>query len=472
MNQSQAPATNSAPQLPARADELFRAQQNAIFEQTDRLFAWLLLGEWLAGIVVALVISPTAWAGRSNEPHLHVWTAIFLGFAIVSLPVWLAVKYPGRTITRHIIAVAQMIYSALLIHLSGGRIETHFHVFGSLAFLSFYRDWRVLASASAVVALDHSLRGLLLPESVYGVLTFEPWRWLEHTWWVVFEDVFLIKSCCDQVKEMQSIALRQFEVEETRARVEELVDERTQELRASQIENAHLANIVQSSHDAIVGRKPDGTIVSWNRGAEQMFGYSFEAMREAGVKQLFADPNALDVAEFFQNMNIECSTEEFETVFSKKDGQLIDVAIVRSPVRDSDGNSLGTSAIIRDVTERRAAERRVSEFYSIVSHELRTPLTSIRGALGLIKGGMVDPEESKDLVQVACDSADRLVRLINDILDLKKIQSGKMDLELTRINCVDLVRQTLKSLTGFAEESGVTLADEIRAPGTVLGDQD
>ena len=84
-----------------------------------------------------------------------------------------------------------MLMGALLIHLTGGRIETHFHVFGSLAFLAFYRDWRVLIPATIVVALDHMLRGLFWPQSVYGVLVASQWRWLEHAAWVVFEDVFL-----------------------------------------------------------------------------------------------------------------------------------------------------------------------------------------------------------------------------------------------------------------------------------------
>ena len=73
---------------------------------------------------------------------------------------------------------------ALLIHLTGGRIETHFHVFGSLAFLAFYRDWRVLVPATIVVALDHLLRGIFWPQSVYGVLVASEWRWLEHAAWV------------------------------------------------------------------------------------------------------------------------------------------------------------------------------------------------------------------------------------------------------------------------------------------------
>lgn len=89
---------------------------------------------------------------------------------IISLfPALLGLFRPGRPSTRYTIAVAQMLMGALLIHLTGGRLETHFHVFGSLAFLAFYRDWRVLVPATIVVALDHLLRGAFWPQSVYGV---------------------------------------------------------------------------------------------------------------------------------------------------------------------------------------------------------------------------------------------------------------------------------------------------------------
>jgi len=81
--------------------------------------------------------------------------------------VWL---YPGSSLTRHVIAVAQMLWSELLINLTGGQIETHFHVFGSLAFLAFYWDWRVLITATLVVAADHIVRGVWWPQSVFGVL--------------------------------------------------------------------------------------------------------------------------------------------------------------------------------------------------------------------------------------------------------------------------------------------------------------
>ena len=86
--------------------------------------------------------------------------------------------------------------------------------------------------------------------------------------------------------------------------------------------------------------------------------------------------------------------------------------------------------IFRDVTERRAIERLKSEFVSTVSHELRTPLTSIRGALGLLSSGLLGPvaEKGQRMLEIAVNNTDRLVRLINDILDLERIGSGKVEL--------------------------------------------
>lgn len=166
--------------MPSRATILFDEHRQRVFKQTDRLFAGLLVLEFLAGILAAWFISPLSWAGTTSHTHPHVWFALILGAAIISLPVFLAIRCPGQKVTRHVIAVTQMLESAILIHLSGGRIETHFHVFGSLAFLAFYRDWRVLLTAAGVTAADHVIRGVVWPQSVYGVLTVSFWRSLEH----------------------------------------------------------------------------------------------------------------------------------------------------------------------------------------------------------------------------------------------------------------------------------------------------
>src|SRR5436305_3414996 len=189
-----------------RVAEIFNEHQQDIYQRTDHMFAVLMALQWIAGIAAAYWISPLAWAGGTSRIHLHIWAALILGGTISSLPILLAIIQPGRPSTRYTIAVGQMLTGALLIHLTGGRIETHFHVFGSLAFLSFYRDWRVLVPATIVVALDHLLRGMFYPESVYGVLAASQWRWLEHAGWVIFEDVFLVIACLRGQREMRQIA--------------------------------------------------------------------------------------------------------------------------------------------------------------------------------------------------------------------------------------------------------------------------
>ena len=147
----------------SRTEEVFAGLQQRVFVQTDRLFAVLMAVQWVFGVGVAYWVSPRTWAGTVSQVHVHIWAAIFLGGVISAFPIVLALKWPGRPITRYTIATGQMLTSALLIHLTGGRIETHFHVFGSLAFLAFYSDWKVLVPATLVVAGDHFLRGLFWP---------------------------------------------------------------------------------------------------------------------------------------------------------------------------------------------------------------------------------------------------------------------------------------------------------------------
>lgn len=199
--------------LEVRARGLYDAARLENFRRTDKLFAGLMATQWLASVVVALVVSPFAWEGRERVVHNHVWIALLLGGLISTLPILLAVNRPGELQTRVVIASAQMLWSGLLIHLTGGRIETHFHVFGSLAFIAFYRDWRILLPATLVVAGDHALRQFLWPESVFGLANPEWWRFLEHASWVIFIDYFLIVACLNGDQEMAAMARKRAEAE-------------------------------------------------------------------------------------------------------------------------------------------------------------------------------------------------------------------------------------------------------------------
>jgi signal transduction histidine kinase len=222
--------TQLSPAAMKRSEELFREHQDSIYRRTDRLFAPLMVFQWLAGIAAAIWISPRTWIGAQSQIHYHVWAAIFVGGAVTSFPVWLIWKHPGQAVTRHAIAVGQMLTSALLIHLTGGRIETHFHVFGSLAFLAIYRDWKVLLSATLVVAIDHFARGVFWPQSVFGVLATSPWRWVEHAGWVLFEDFFLVITIRQSLVSMRQIADRQARLEDLNTGIEAVVKDRTREL--------------------------------------------------------------------------------------------------------------------------------------------------------------------------------------------------------------------------------------------------
>ena len=247
---------NSAAAIPTSESErtatLIEDSQNQIHRRTDHMFAWLMAFQWLAGVAAALWISPKTWAGATSETHVHVWAAIFLGGAISGFPIYLAWRRPGHASTRHTIAIAQMLTSALLIHLTGGRIETHFHVFGSLAFLAFYRDWRVLVSATVVVAVDHLMRGIFWPESVFGVLTPSSWRWLEHAGWVIFEDLFLMISIQQGRQDMRQVAERQASLEALNEGVEQRVRERTHDLQREIHERIETQSKLEETHQQLL----------------------------------------------------------------------------------------------------------------------------------------------------------------------------------------------------------------------------
>jgi diguanylate cyclase (GGDEF)-like protein len=199
-------AAIDSPVVQQRTLEYLRSSYTDNAARVDKMMIWLLGAEWLGMMATALIVSPRVWNGSQSSIHPHLWAAILAGPAFILPVIAIALLYPAKPFTRHAIAVAQILVSALLIDCTGGRIETHFHVFGSLAFLAFYRDWRVLVTASLVTAADHFVRGIWWPESVYGIIAVSPWRWVEHAWWVAFEDFFLFISMQRGLRESKLLA--------------------------------------------------------------------------------------------------------------------------------------------------------------------------------------------------------------------------------------------------------------------------
>jgi signal transduction histidine kinase len=155
-----------------------------------------------------------------------------------------------------------------------------------------------------------------------------------------------------------------------------------------------------------------------------------------------------------------------------KDGREFPVELVITKTALSDRELFTLSA--RDISALKRAEKQVSEFYSVVSHELRTPLTAIRGALGLMEGGMVGdlPEETKEFVSIARVEADRMTRLVNDILDLRKIAAGRLELKLTQCDLAELAKESINAVQSLLSEAQVKVETNLQADCVTYCDRD
>lgn len=343
-----------------RGQVLFSEQRDRINATTDRMFAILMAFQWIAGILAAVFVSPRTWAGAVPSIHVHVWSALIGGGILSGLPIYLALRHSGEPITRYTIAVAQMLWSALLVHLTGGRIETHFHVFGSMAFIAIYRDCRLLIPATIVTVLDHGLRGIFWPQSVYGVLSASPFRTLEHAAWVVFENIVLVSSCRRSTAEMWEIARQRAELENTNDRIESQVRERTDQLRQSL---QWKAVVLDTAADGIITIDNDGAILEFNRAAECIFGFSKPEVVGQNVSMLLPkqEPARDDRPALSRLLGDDLAKSrtrhEFEGL--RKDGSNfpLDLSVSKSEL----GGNVTFTAIVRDLTEEKAAEAEIAQ---------------------------------------------------------------------------------------------------------------
>ncbi|HEX9427412.1 MAG TPA: response regulator, partial [Candidatus Polarisedimenticolia bacterium] len=465
-----------------RANELFREHLHAIQRRTDQLFGRLLAVEWLAGIVAALWISPTTWAGRISQTHLHVWAALLLGGAIVAFPILLALSRPGHASTRHAIAMAQMLFGALLIHLTGGRIETHFFIFGSLAFLAFYRDGRVLVTASLVVVADHLLRGLFWPESVYGVLAASLWRSLEHAGWVVFEDLFLIASCSRGIQEMMGIAQRQARLETVNAGIEAQVRERTIDLKTSE---ERFRTLSESAPVGIFKTGADGNCHYVNARWQELTGLTMEEARGlAWSRMLHEDDRSVVLTSWARSAGVGGEYEQ-EFRIRTPHGEVKWVHARAEAIRSGEGAVTEHVGTLEDVTARREAEKTLqeaketaedatrakSEFLANMSHEIRTPMNGVIGMTGLLLDTKLTAEQ-RGYAETVRASGEALLTLINDILDFSKIEAGRMEIEVIDFDLHVAIEEAVTLLAERAHAKHLELACLVQhdVPRALRGD--
>jgi two-component system, sensor histidine kinase and response regulator len=485
-----------------RAGTLFRENQENIYRQTDRLFAKLMVLQWIAGIAAALWISPKTWAGSSSQTHWHVWAAIFLGGAISSLPIMLAWKRPGRALTRHTIAIAQMLTSALLIHLTGGRIETHFHVFGSLAFLAFYRDWKVLISATVVVAVDHLMRGMFWPQSVYGVVVANGWRTFEHAAWVIFEDIFLWISIRQSLNEMFEVAARRAKLERINAQIERQVAERTSDLTAAhhelQTSEQRFRALSASAPIGIFLTDAAGIALYTNPHWQNIAGLTLDQALGNGWQQALYPEDAPKVLCAWQSACTDGHKYNGEFRFRRPDGEVRWVHALSAVIRSETGQIIGHVGTVEDITARRQAEaelekvhkellnankeltvannrlseefRRADElakaalvaseakgqFLAMMSHEIRTPMNGIIGMTELLLDTPLS-QEQHEFARIVKTSANALLAIVNDVLDFSKIEAGKLALEHIDFDLRETVEQVIELMAERAQTKNLKL---------------
>jgi PAS domain S-box-containing protein len=240
--------------------------------------------------------------------------------------------------------------------------------------------------------------------------------------------------------------------------------EQSQEIRDK------LAAIVESSDDAIIGKSLDGIVNSWNKGAERIFGYSAKEILGKHITILFPPDRLEEEPQVIERIKRGEWIDHFETVRKRKDGQAIPVSLTISPIKNADGEVIGISKIVRDITEQKRAEkeiqtlneeleRRVIErtaqleaankeleaFSYSVSHDLRAPLRHIDGFSDLLqKHASTLDEKGRRYLKTISASAKQMGALIDDLLAFSRV--GRAELRMTTVNLDDLVKGVLEDM--------------------------
>jgi PAS domain S-box-containing protein len=278
------------------------------------------------------------------------------------------------------------------------------------------------------------------------------------------------------------------------------VRDMTERTRAEE-SSARLAAVVESSDDAIVSKSLEGIISTWNKGAERIFGYTAAEVVGKSIYILIPEERRSEEPQIIERLKRGERVETYETVRVRKDGARVHVSLTVSPVKDASGGIIGASKIARDITERKRAEEERArltdilakllqseraaraesdrlgaikdEFLATLSHELRTPLSAILGWTQLLRRRVT---HESDLRQ-GLDTIERNVRiqtqLIEDLLDISRISSGKLRLDIRRVEPVSFVDAALETVRPAADAKGIAIEKQLDpAAGPIFGDPD
>lgn len=233
--------------------------------------------------------------------------------------------------------------------------------------------------------------------------------------------------------------------------------------------NRALETLVSAAPVAIYTLDENGSVLSWNPAAEQIF--QWKANEVIGkITPMVAPDEVSATAELRRSILATGRAVHLQGVRFRKDGTPIEVSLSAASMGGKEPHIVVLAA---DISERRAMERMKDEFVSVVSHELRTPLTSLRGSLGLLASGRVGsfPENAKKMLDIALRNTDRLVRLINDILDIERMQAGRIRFEFVPCLAPEIVQTAVESARTLAEHKEVAISSMVE-PWLLKGDPD
>ncbi|HTO04100.1 MAG TPA: ATP-binding protein, partial [Opitutus sp.] len=345
-----------------RVRDLFTTYEQQVFARTHRLFLWLLPAQWIFALVIAAWWSPRGAAGSSP-----LTVAMGVG-ALLTLPAFAAIRWmPHHLGTRITVTLAQLGFSALLILLTGGRVETHFHIFGSMAFLALYRDWRVLPVATATIFIHHFVLGYFWPASIYCEPTASVWRSVEHAGWVLFENAVLFGACLISRREMAQFCHREDELRTLHGELELRVVERTRDLEAEMQARERTAAELQRNeeqHRNLIANVPIG-IFKTTRSGKVIFANPY-LLGLIGLPAEF-DSMALSLADgqifaladrnrLWTRLEQEKEVRGFAATFKRFDGSSFEVVINAQLKETPPGADLVCEGTLEDVTVRKRAE--------------------------------------------------------------------------------------------------------------------
>jgi PAS domain S-box-containing protein len=232
-----------------------------------------------------------------------------------------------------------------------------------------------------------------------------------------------------------------------------------------------LAAIVESSDDAIFGTTLDGLIQNWNHGAERLYGYSRHEVLGKHVSLVHAEQQK--ETDLLLRIAGGERVSRLETINLTKDGRKIDVSMTISPILDRTGEIVGASTIARDITDERILDRMKSDFVATVSHELRTPLSSIEGFLELVVDGEAGPinETQREFLDVAVRNSNRLGALINDLLDMSRIESDRLEMRSESVDLAAALAEVGSTFRLEAYTKGLVFREEVPELPPIRGDK-